>query len=244
MLSLMLSLMRSVMQAYYEKFIKKGNTFFIKNLTSQKMWKIVMNPPSAINFLQGGAECSPRERWNFENHSYHGTKAVNNITINVKNIRGIDIISVYMYHHCNGVSINIYVNELSSKYSSHVYAIVGEVGYNHIYDNGVPQYKIPTIAELLKALKYIDPYIEPNTIDYLQSPINVKLPPINLNCDERDILNKREEALKAREEALNIREEALKLKEQEIDKLYKVLKKKELKQNEGGSFTPIKIKIY
>ena len=49
--------------------------------------------------------------------------------------------------------------------------------------NSVPLHKIPTVAELLKALKY--PYIdEPNTesniTNYLQSPINSTLPPINI----------------------------------------------------------------
>ena len=198
---------------------------------------------SSINFLQGGFECSPEQRWNFEspNLTYGGIRPVKNITFNVKLISGTDVISVYTSQHNHDRSIHIYVNDQNTKYSSRSYPIVGTLDGNNIVKNGiVPAYKIPTVAELLKALKY--PYIEsntePNMNDYLQSPITSTLPPINFNCDERDILNKKEKALKQKEEDLKQKEEDLNKREEEqeraINTLYEALHKREeeLKQRE------------
>ena len=203
---------------------------------------------SSINFLQGGHECSSQQKWEFEspNLSYGGNKPVKNITFNVKHISGTDVISVYTSQHNHGTSMQIFVNDQNSIYSSRRYHITGYIVSNIVKSGGpcssgsVPLHKIPTVAELLKALKY--PYIEsntePNMNDYLQSPITSTLPPINFNCDERDILNKKEKALKQKEEDLKQKEEDLNKKEEDqeraIDTLYKALHKREeeLKQRE------------
>ena len=193
---------------------------------------------SSINFLQGGFECSPEQRWNFEspNLTYGGIRPVKNITFNVKLISGTDVISVYTSQHNHDRSIHIYVNDQNTKYSSRSYPIVGTLDGNNIVKNGiVPAYKIPTVAELLKALKY--PYIEsntePNMNDYLQSPITSTLPPINFNCDERDILNKKEENLKQREEDLKQREEDLNKREEDLNKREENLNKREEDQEKA-----------
>ena len=200
---------------------------------------------SSINFLQGGTECSSQQRWEFENPrsepgSSYVKNCVKNITFNVKLISGTDVISVYTSQYNHDTSISVFVNDQNTKYSSRQYYITGYIVSNIVKSGGpcssnsVPLHKIPTVAELLKALKY--PYIdEPNTesniTNYLQSPINSTLPPINFNCDERDILNKKEKALKQKEEDLNKREEE---QERAINTLYEALHKREeeLKQRE------------
>lgn len=201
---------------------------------------------SSINFLQGGTECSSQQRWEFENPrsepgSGYVKNCVKNITINVKLINGIDVISVYTSIHNNDRCIHVYVNDQNTKYSSRAYCIIGEVRNDCVYYSGTPVHKVPTVAELLKALKY--PYIEhntdPNMDDYLQSPItHPRSSTINFNCDERDILNKKEKALKQKEEDLKQKEEDLNKREEEqeraINTLYEALHKREeeLKQRE------------